>query len=405
MTDKKNLLYGIYGFSLAACLSTAGVNIFLSVCFIALIIGWGKNKTYYTLLIRSPEKRILKTIEVFMFALLLSVVFSLEPVVSFKEFWSVYISRMLPFFFILAISNYVSKKEMGWIAVCINLSLTITSIYAIWQFWHGILRPNGFMANYMYLGSLYACLLPFGLISVIERTIILEKHLWNLNVLCYSINFAGMLANNTRGTWVAVALVSSLILICYTWTKRSVKYLTFLLVMILISGGIIGNNKMFMKRIESIPSTTVSSNHERLLLWQSSINMAKDYPLFGVGIGEFAKQYQTKYILPVAKEKDLEHAHNMFFHLLAEGGIIGMLGYLFLFGALIIGNFKSYIGNKNYTYLLACAVSTSVFIHGCTEFNVVVYKIFWLIIGWCIVQRIVNMEPKSLNGKHIINAT
>jgi O-antigen ligase len=61
---------------------------------------------------------------------------------------------------------------------------------------------------------------------------------------------------------------------------------------------------------------------ERIRVTRTTLDIFKDYPLFGVGVGNF------QYIYPKYQEKEdkglfREHAHNDWAQLLAEGGVIG----------------------------------------------------------------------------------
>ena len=73
---------------------------------------------------------------------------------------------------------------------------------------------------------------------------------------------------------------------------------------------------------------------ERLAFWQSGLDMARDYPWLGVGFGNYGPAYADYALLnwPYA----LGHAHNYYINLLAETGMIGLLGYM-LFWGIIIG--------------------------------------------------------------------
>ncbi len=65
---------------------------------------------------------------------------------------------------------------------------------------------------------------------------------------------------------------------------------------------------------------------ERLAHWQAAIGMATDFPLFGVGLGNYEVVYE-QYRL-VNWEDALGHAHNLYLNLLAEAGALGSAAYL-----------------------------------------------------------------------------
>ncbi|MEP7286196.1 MAG: O-antigen ligase family protein [Chloroflexota bacterium] len=65
---------------------------------------------------------------------------------------------------------------------------------------------------------------------------------------------------------------------------------------------------------------------ERLAHWQAAVGMATDHPWLGVGFGAYEAAYPQYALLnwPLA----LGHAHNYYLNLLAETGLIGLVGYL-----------------------------------------------------------------------------
>lgn len=71
-----------------------------------------------------------------------------------------------------------------------------------------------------------------------------------------------------------------------------------------------------------------SYDTERVLLWVSSWHMFLDYPLFGVGFGNWAEYYKASYISPLAREPWLPNPHNLYLYLLSETGIVGFVSYL-----------------------------------------------------------------------------
>ncbi|MFP4322402.1 MAG: O-antigen ligase family protein [Anaerolineales bacterium] len=72
---------------------------------------------------------------------------------------------------------------------------------------------------------------------------------------------------------------------------------------------------------------------ERLAHWQAAQGMAQDYPWFGVGFGNYEVAY-AEYAL-INWPNPLGHAHNYYLNLLAETGIIGLLGYSVMWSVII----------------------------------------------------------------------
>jgi O-antigen ligase len=65
---------------------------------------------------------------------------------------------------------------------------------------------------------------------------------------------------------------------------------------------------------------------ERVAHWQAATQMAEEHPWIGVGFGNYEVAYPSYRLIdwPMA----LGHAHNYYLNLLAETGIVGLLGYL-----------------------------------------------------------------------------
>ena len=69
---------------------------------------------------------------------------------------------------------------------------------------------------------------------------------------------------------------------------------------------------LHVPRFASMFDMDQGSTFFRLGLWRSSLAMIRDHPWLGVGPGQFAEAYRTRYILPGAwSEPNLGHAHNI----------------------------------------------------------------------------------------------
>jgi putative inorganic carbon (hco3(-)) transporter len=75
----------------------------------------------------------------------------------------------------------------------------------------------------------------------------------------------------------------------------------------------------------------------RIEAWKSSINMAIDHPLLGVGAGNFATSFGVKYRTPGAAGMPWLTAHSSYFLLLGELGFPGLIVLL----CMIFGNIRS----------------------------------------------------------------
>jgi len=120
---------------------------------------------------------------------------------------------------------------------------------------------------------------------------------------------------------------------------------------------------------------TLSKLDQRIYVWKDCLNIIKDFPLFGSGLGTF------EFIYPLYKENlklplKYTHAHNDYIQILVEIGILGfscvLAGLIILFKDIIA--FLNYnIKNKiTFNYFITLGAATgilSLLIHSFADFN------------------------------------
>lgn len=179
-----------------------------------------------------------------------------------------------------------------------------------------------------------------------------------LRILCGISTAYLLLANLTtisRGGIIAFCFIFLIyiFIVLKTYKKRimficSCAILTVLLV-----------NSLNIKVINRIEHTNVTRDMERIVLWKSSIQMINDHLLYGVGINNFNKEYQAKYISPLATNKDLARSHNMWLTSLAETGIVGTVGLFALMCHFATFSFKNRNIKGNCKFNLAIFLALS----------------------------------------------
>ncbi len=80
------------------------------------------------------------------------------------------------------------------------------------------------------------------------------------------------------------------------------------------------------QRIANLFSIEGGTSGLRLKLWQGTLNMIRDHPIFGVGLDNFLYEYRTRYILPDAwEEPNLSHPHNIVLDYWTRLGLLGLV--------------------------------------------------------------------------------
>lgn len=369
----------IISFSFFSFISIAAGNIFLGILTLYFFIKLYKKQLKLDLYYKSY----FIAIGIFVISMFISALFSGDIVYGLKRWADMWIWRFMPFVVVIfLLNNYIDAKKVMLTGFA---GITLTSVYAVYQGLSGMSRANGFYGHPMTLGGWLCIFLPLLLIEFFERKL-LGKYYW-LAGLAFCICSAGLVFNATRGAWLAVAIVSAVLLIYYMF--KSKRNLAVSIIFVALISVVLVNNPKFMHRLDTIDDfDKYQSNTERILIWQSAWNMFKDHPILGVGLGQYTENYQQKYISPQAKEPKLGHAHNNFMQMLAENGIVGFAGFVIMFGYIIFKNLLAWFKVKNVYALMIVSATVCLLLQGFTEYNVgnsAVIKMYWLVLGLLVV--------------------
>lgn len=340
------------------------------------------DRTYYT------------AVFIFMGTMLVSALGSGDLGKGLKVWSDFWLWRLMPFFIItFAIKDSRIIKNILAFSV---IGITLSAVCAIYQGLGGNPRANGFFGHPMTLAG-YLCLYMPVFFTILFEEKVTNKKKWIVGIL-FMIWTMALLFNATRGAWLAIALAISLLLLYYLFQRR--KLAVFILCVLLVAGGGLSQYQTFMQRVASITDSKNQSNAERFFIWNSAWHMFEDHPVLGVGLGQYKDNYQKKYISPNAKEPKLEHAHNNFMQMLAENGLIGLVGFLTLIGCFIGCSFKRFWQEKNPYALMMCASTLTLVLQGLTEYNFgnsAVMKSFWLLQGCLLVLSDTWKKQDSYN--------
>lgn len=104
-----------------------------------------------------------------------------------------------------------------------------------------------------------------------------------------------------------------------------------------------GDWSLLAGRIRSIIDFGETSNAQRIEIWKKSIDSIKERPLLGVGIGNYPVVLDQKIFLAKAGSS----AHNIYLHIAAEIGILGLLISLWLLWRLFATAYKKFVSMKD----------------------------------------------------------
>jgi len=113
------------------------------------------------------------------------------------------------------------------------------------------------------------------------------------------------------------------------------------LVSALLAAGIVGVSLVLGDRL--LNSETVS---QRLVIWQSSLDLWRSYPWLGIGPGGFFWHYPAFLSAAAATEPNLLHPHNLWLEFATGGGVLGLV-WLLAFGYWLVQRISSRIRRIN----------------------------------------------------------
>jgi len=209
---------------------------------------------------------------------------------------------------------------------------------------------KGNSANKNLLSSILFLCLPFYCIGLKEN-----KTIRYLSIIGITATLFILVTIRTRAVLIACGLFF-LLLFCY-WLKQkfSIKKRSFLAAGFVFLGLLFSVYKgVFEDKIANLHSSSSNIIQQylyrlfasetlktRLQFWNNSIQMAKEHPIFGVGLGNWQLQF-PKYGLNNFQSTEiingintLQRPHNDFIWILCETGILGVTAYLSLFGVII----------------------------------------------------------------------
>lgn len=198
----------------------------------------------------------------------------------------------------------------------------------------------------LYLLMTLPALLALALIKVFKTSEANLKKIVHIRasllIVVLPIFYLLAILSGTRGIWLAILgpFLAWPFLIRYSQTKENknfLKYLGLLLIPFVILFTVAwpimgsdqfglskGDNQILAKRIRSILDLDETSNNGRIFIWKKTVHSIIRHPLLGVGIGNFPTVLNQASDLAKAGSS----AHNLYLHIAAEIGLVGLLAAL-----------------------------------------------------------------------------
>ncbi len=305
-----------------------------------------------------------------------------------------YIYWSLPFFMIIYFNKQTDVKYPVLLGVCVCVLLDgISTVYQYSLLHQGIQQMNQseielFYGHPNHYAMFLICMLPLLMFAWQDRQLNKIKSFVYADFFILSLGLWSLLKTGSRGAFLGLVAGFLIVLLIYTYRNKTLKkFLAGLVVCASVSGLMSTVLPGGMQR---------SYDSERLLLLQSSYAMWQDHKLLGVGLGNWAKEYQQNYILENAKERELPVPHNTIAWFFTTSGIIGGAGYLFFVLYYFILLYRKICTKASCDRWILYAVLLSfvaINIHGMVDVGIThkgIARLTYLLLGLAVCRRSVG---------------
>lgn len=215
--------------------------------------------------------------------------------------------------------------------------------------------------------------------------------------VCFIAGAACLVFTWARGAWLG--FLFSAVVFLLMWNRKAMGAIVAAIMALPLAIPYLPES--IVSRFSSIGDLGDTSTNYRVYIWRGSANLASDYALTGIGVGEKAFDKIYPYYSFAGIEK-APHAHNLFLQLFIEVGIFGFLVFL----AVLICMFQTGFslaknGTDKGVRLIGCGAMCGVLaalVQGMTDYiwyNYRVFLVFWIMIGLVSAARRIDVAMRQ----------
>ncbi|MCP4896539.1 MAG: hypothetical protein GY906_06140 [bacterium] len=289
-----------------------------------------------------------------------SVFFSRDPLASAAE-----LGELAAFLLVPMTASLLNGQRWDRLLMVLTGVSVVSSSYGLWQYLHGASdlsnRLHGLNNHYMTFSgwTLIVVLLLLGDIAFNRDP---QRLMWTIPA--FGISSIALLLSFTRSAWVGLG--AGLCLVAIVWRPKALYAYSILLLLLwlLLPGPI-------LNRAVSIFDLRDDSNYDRLCMVKSGIQMASDFPVFGVGLGMVQVHY-ANYRVDDAPRKKVPHLHNNVVQIAAERGLFGLAAYASILFVFVFRTWRGVRTSKRpeFPALVGCLLAVAgITVAGLFEYN------------------------------------
>jgi len=245
-----------------------------------------------------------------------AVLFSVDPGQSLFEVGDLPTLLLVPMTVTL-----IDDRRWDRLLMTLAFTVTISSLVGFWQYAHGAStldsRIRGLTTHYMTFAGwtlVVVMLLVGDMLFHRDR----RRLWWTAPGVVFGV--VAIVLSYTRNAWVGLVVAVAL-------AVTIVRPRLLLLGPIVALGVTLLLPLPLVDRIVAIVDLEDPSNHDRVCMAQSGLEMVSDRPLFGLGLGQVQARY-SDYRRPDSIRERIPHLHSNVVQIAGERGLAGLAVYL-----------------------------------------------------------------------------
>ncbi len=255
----------------------------------------------------------------FLFACVLSSIFSIEPAESFRSLKHLFLIAAV---YVVPL-NLRSEKAVTW---AMDIFIWAATLTAAW----GVFTADIFSSERV--KSFQSITMTWGAMAAISSLVTAGLALYGpggkrraMYLGCFVVQFISLIFSYVRGAWLGFIAGALVLLI---WKKKWALGLVVLVILTYILAP-----APIKDRIMSVTDPAVHSTQVRLTQWRNSLDIVRDHPVVGVGWVDL-KEIHREYAPPGADLSDaayyIGHFHNNYVMFLVCFGSVGFAVAMFM---------------------------------------------------------------------------
>ena len=311
-------------------LSQTTAIVFMGIGIALFLLRWWKDPNFHV-----KRTTFHWSIIVYLLCSAASILVSPDKIYTLTVWFVLVIIYLLTY--VLVTQNLEDSRQVRLLTYSLGASAAIIVAYGFFQYIFGIDTSEMKWVD----GEAFPELSK-RVFSTLENPNILAAYLDI--VVCVLLGLFGTLKEKRIRILLGVGMILTLACVAMTYARGACLTIAVIMavygilkdkrilaaVAVLVAGFLLLNPVLF-ERMSTMFTVVDTSSEMRIAMWESTIQMILDHPLFGIGGGAYSLVYPIYDTYIVDGSVTLVHAHNIYLNYLAEIGIVGGCAFLVFF--------------------------------------------------------------------------